>query len=475
MAPHRISYLLMLILTAVISLFMTSFSSVIVTTIVIGIFFISIIVMLRGDLVYFLALSPLLFFWSSEMLSGLFIEHGAFLAETGYQGTATGGFSRLSFLYIAYFLIGAIIFSVFPVSGGGKGKRSRFSGLSFELPILGFIAFIVTIAFAFGAVRGFPLLSGQDRFAFRAESDSNAFISFLSNRIIMFAILGTIFARGTFRRSAGTVALFLLAVSILFGEKFTSLVQAAIFFLVPFAIHRIIKGKGIHIGAILMIALVTGLATVPLILLNYGWLNNSQEAFRRLAERMAVQGQLWFLADQYFGKIVSFDAASIKSALEALLSVSEQSPFAADYSYGMYYVMQPFLTERELYWIMFAGGGFVFAHMPYWLMVSGYLGAFAVGLLTFLLYLLNIRRLMSAMARVDLISIVIWAKVMIWILAGYTLGNFYYFLGYKTIVIAIIGLAWDAVSSRMNVQARRDHQRVPHPAGVARSNTNLAR
>jgi hypothetical protein len=80
-------------------------------------------------------------------------------------------------------------------------------------------------------------------------------------------------------------------------------------------------------------------------------------------------------------------------------------------------------------------------------MVSGYIGMFGVGLVTVLLLSFVTRCFVNAMLRSDLISCVIWLKVLIWIYAGFVLGNFWLFLGVKVFVIGTLGLLWDSLMS----------------------------
>lgn len=405
-------------------------------------------VIVRGNPTYFVAIAPVLFFWSSEIFSGLLIENGAFMDETAHTGSSTGAFARLGFFYSLYFALGSLAF-LRPLEGPTEpagGERGR--PISFERPVLFGIMAIAAGATLFGAIRGFPLLQGIDRFLYRAEADFGPLTSFLSNRYIMYGALGLFFASGTRRRLALGVAVWLFLVSALYGEKFTSMVLGGTFFLMGTAVDRISRGKSLHLGAILGFAVATAAITLPLILLNYGATDNLGNAAIKLQNRIAVQGQLWFSTDESFGRLWQFDRNSIGSALSSLIDPREQAPLAAGLDHGMYYVMAPFLKARVLGWIVDGGGGFVFAHMPYWLMVSGYTGAAIVGLASFALYVFVARRVLMAIKARDLVSLAIWLKLMTWILAGYTTGYFWFLFGLKTVVVTGSGILWDTWHQR---------------------------
>ena len=69
---------------------------------------------------------------------------------------------------------------------------------------------------------GFPLLSGEDRLAFRSALGDPLFETWHSNRIIIALFLGMI-AAGGWRLLGLSLLLAHVALSLMFAEKFTSL------------------------------------------------------------------------------------------------------------------------------------------------------------------------------------------------------------------------------------------------------------
>lgn len=408
-------------------------------------------VVYRASPLFVVALSPILFFWLTELFSGVFIEAGAYMVETRTLGEATGAFSRLALLYGLVLVVGWLTWAGFC----SRGERllqecvRRPRKVPGEVIVLLIIAAILIVFFGFGLINGFPLLQGVDRFAYRLSAGSQALISFLGNRYIMFALLGLIAAFGDRRAAAGSLYVTLMAISILYGEKFTSLMVGTLFFSMPLALRRLSGTGQLPWGKVAAAGVGLLVLVVPIILLNYGLMEDPGRAVERLGQRAALQGQLWYLADRDFAQLIAFDPHSITVALRTLIVTADQSQLsAAAQHYGMYYVMRPFTDTATMYWTARAGGGFVFAYAAYWLMVSGFLGLTIVYSATIILVVTALRFFAFAIIARDTIAIVIWAKILTWFLAGYTIGNLYFFFGIETLVVFAAGVIWGLHSHR---------------------------
>lgn len=406
---------------------------------------------------YFLIVSPLLFLWLSELVSGAFIEAGAFMDETDRIGYQTGGFSRLTFIYALCLYIGTLfIRDVRKIHR--ERERGNISSSSIVKMILILTLLVHIAVLMFGVVKGFPLLNGLDRFRFRADLGSDLFTSFMSNRLIIFGVLGCIYSSGHFRRGALANAMLLFIISALFGEKFTSLGLGAILFALPIGIKKLTSSGKLPLFWISLGTLVVGGLMIPLILLNYGFQSNSDAAVQRFTSRMAVQGQLWFLTEANYGTFINFDHDSLTAAAVSLVDLNKQTSQSASFEHGMYYVMAPFLSSRKLDYIIDDNGGFVFAHMSYWLRTTGYAGMAFIALLTFLQFIFTMQRFLAAGGYQDYISVIIWLKIIIWLISGYIMGNIWFFFGAKTIALMVAGVMWDRMSRKQRTRRIAPHE-----------------
>ncbi|MEI9899818.1 MAG: DUF6418 domain-containing protein [Hyphomicrobium sp.] len=322
--------------------------------------------------------------------------------------------------------------------------------------------FIVCSAFAliavfllFGLLNGFPLVEGIDRYSYRRGVESDALISFLDNRTIYFSLIGMVAASGYYRRAG--VALFILGIgiSLLYGEKFTTIVEGFLFFFIPVIIQRLADGRALPIRQLAYGGAAAVVITVTATLINYGAFYSLPDAIDMLARRGALQGQLWFLADRDYGRLFNYNADSIAAALRSIYVLSEQSQVIAGTSHGMYFVMEPYTDPEKMYWTMYAGGGFIFGHFSYWLMVSGYAGMLLVGLITILTLSTVAKRVVLAFRHTDAISLIIWLKVMVWIYAGLLIGNIWFFFGLKTLFLMLVAYLWDLLAANMRNKAKR--------------------
>lgn len=405
----------------------------------------------RASPLFIVAVAPILFFWFTELFSGVFIEAGAYMVETRTLGEATGAFSRLSILYGFVLIVGWLTWSAF----GRQAEQllqewtQRARGVPGEGLVLLAIAILLVFFLGFGMMNGFPLLQGVDRFAYRLSTGSQALISFLGNRYIMFALLGMIVAFGRRNILAGVLFVGLMAISLLYGEKFTSLVVGSLFFAMPIMLQRLGRTGRLPWSKASIAAIGLLVVVVPAILLNYGVLENPDRAVERLQQRAALQGQLWYLADRDYGRIFAFDAQSISVALRTLIITADQSQFsAAAQHHGMYYVMRPFTDATTMYWTARAGGAFVFAYAPYWLMTTGFMGLSIALAVTLSFSALVLQYVVIGIVERDFVACVIWIKITTWLLAGFTLGNTYFFFGIETLALFGIGVIWFAVVRR---------------------------
>ncbi len=419
--------------------------------------------MLRTAPAYVVAMSPLLFYWTTELISGIAIEGGAFMVETDVIGTPTGAFARIALVYAALFIAGHFVWRRSPLKAGFAKTSGGFPG---ELFIVCGAFALIAVFFLFGAANGFPLLEGVDRYTYRRGAGSDALISFLDNRTIYFSLVGMVAASGRYRRAGFALFALGIIISLLYGEKFTTIVEGFLFFFIPVLIQRLAEGHALPVRQLAYAGAAAVVITVLAILVNYGAFYSFDGSLTMLAERGALQGQLWFLADRDYGHLFAYNADSIAAALRSIYVLSEQSQVIAGTSHGMYFVMEPYTDPEKLFWTMDAGGGFIFAHFPYWLMVSGYAGMALMGLLTVLTLSFVTKRVVLAYRHTDAISLIIWLKLLVWIYAGFVLGNLWFFFGLKSLFLMLAAYLWDLLAAHLRKKGNREQ---PRPSPTPRS------
>lgn len=261
----------------------------------------------------FILLSPLLFLRVTEMIAGIPIESGVFITELGVHGEATGAFTRLSAIYILLFWVSSSFVESYwnrvsgdyirlpEIIGGLKGVRI-FYAVMFSM---------LFYALLLGLREGFPLLTGSDRFAFRRVLDDRIFLSFINNRQILALILGLLLLDVSRRKANIALIILLYGVSILFAEKFTSLAMMTLLILMPSALLYVARQGEVSIRKTLAVLGFITVLTIPLVLLVYGFQEDSELAFEKLFSRMAAQAEFWWSADLRYGKFFHLDTTPL--------------------------------------------------------------------------------------------------------------------------------------------------------------------
>lgn len=423
--------------------------------------------LLRTSPATFLLFVPLLALRITEFISGGAIEGGAYMIETMVTGSPTGGFTRLLLIYLLFFLTATFVV---------EASWPRLKLLFREAPSrwepqgrLIFMALLVVMTFGtlylirLGINNGFPLLSHIDRFVYLEKVDSPIYSAWMSNRIVMVPFMGALFAVPRYRLQGGLLMVWLLATSILFGEKFTSLLMILSVFSIPAGLAHIANDRLIPTGLIGGVALAVVLVTVPAVLVAYGALNDFDAATKRYGERVALQGQLWFLADSKYLAVAKLDDRAIASDVTSWLKPGEQDATKAGTRFGLYYVMQRFTPSRTMGWTMEAGGGFVFSLYPYFLMAMGIVGLLVMSSLIAIFHAWIMRMLAQCLAEANWIAAILFGRVLSSIYAGYSTGYMWNFFGVKSILTIAVALflTWEGqrrdsrVRQMMQALARR--------------------
>lgn len=410
----------------------------------------------------FIMLAPLIVLRLTEFMSGAAIENGAYMSEPQRYGYASGAFARLLFIDLLFFALAATILAYL-------WPRIRQIVLSTEpvwvsrlwlvrVLVISIIIFCSAMIAVTGARYGFPLLTGEDRFAYLRRVDFFFYKPFLLNRAILTPFFGLLLTHKKYRKLGIFSFVWLIAASLLFAEKFTSLTLLTCDFLVPLGVVFVARGGVIPVKAIVLTGMFMTALTVPAVLLVYGAQDNLEGAISRFQGRFAQQGELWFLADAKFGRMFAFDGQAIRADIRSWFLPSEQTSTGTGTKFGLYYVMQDYAGGQELRWIMEGGNGFVFATLPYLLKATGYVGLVLIMSIMASYSAFLFLFIILAAFQVNVLAMVMLARVSIFMNGFYIVGYFWNAFGVKTLaalLLAIIAL----MIGHVNVLARLRNMR----------------
>ncbi|MEO7787191.1 MAG: DUF6418 domain-containing protein [Sphingomicrobium sp.] len=389
-------------------------------------------------------LAPLLLLRLTEFASGVAIEGGAVMRETGLTGAPSGGYAHRLLLEILFASAAA-----WPIQRSWQRVAHRFTAidddqwrnaaraLALALAVLLGLATIVLALIA--ARHGLPLLDGQDRFGYLARLKGTPYRTIMMNRPVVAPLIGLLLAVPGQRRTGLLLLGWLLLLSILFGEKFTSLVLI----LGGAAIAPLLAGlaQRRRLPLRLLLAALTLLAalSLPAVLLSYGALDNRGAAWTRLGERAAVQGQLWYLADRA-GPPTTFDAPAVRADLASWPRPASQHAERAGPRFGLYYVMARFTPSRLRKQAEHGGTGFVFALHPYLLLAGGVPLLLLGGLAVALGHGVALGLLIEALAKRRWLAALVFARLVNSAYACLFTGYLWNLFGIKSVATAILGL-----------------------------------
>jgi Family of unknown function (DUF6418) len=394
-------------------------------------------------------LAPIFLLWLSELLSGILIEHGAYLSEAQRYGSATGGFAFLSALYAGLALAMAAIIEWILRRLEADRHFAAFRVGDWPMLILAGVFILSSgYALAVGAREGFPILSGADRLAFRAALNDPLFEAWHSNRFMLSYFMGMVAAGG--QRAVGLMmAVGLTGISLLFGEKFTSLLLILCAFLAVPGLVYIARSGRLPLGRALLPVLALAAVTLPAIFTVYGGAERAPAAMSKMSDRFALQGQAWYLIEKS-ATITGGRAAEIFAAdARSWLVPSQQNPETAGASFGHYHVMKriaPYAVFDDFYT---NGVGFVFLLFPYLYLIGGLGGVVAGGLLLCAMTAALLALMAIAASRRDYLSTLIATKIFVWQTAGFLLGYLWFFVGIKAILLFVAFGFCRALHSRL--------------------------
>jgi len=261
----------------------------------------------------------------------------------------------------------------------------------------------------------------------------------MMNRPVIAPLIGVFIALPERRRAGMSLIGWLLLLSILFGEKFTSLLLilggAAIApLLAALARRNALPLQSMMVGTIALAAL-----TLPVIMLTYGALDSRERAWARFSERATVQGQLWYLADRA-GPPASVDSPALRADLVSWANPAAQHAERAGPRFGLYYVMACFTPSHRLKQAERGGTGFAFALHPYLLLAGGIPLMLLAGLAVALVHGWALALLLEALAQGRWLAALAFARLINSAYATLFTGYLWNLFGVKSLATLLVGL-----------------------------------
>ena len=335
-------------------------------------------------------LLPLVITRAATLVSLLVIEAGAYMPEVnrlGAPGDASASFVAFTALF---FLVFALVFRRFERLFLAYARSPLLDRIIDLLgwPVVLLCMALGGLAFLHGLQGGFPLLAGIDRFLYRREYSSPLVFILLDNKFLLAAVLGVVaFTRRyppLLKAAAVLTFLGLTGVYFLFGDKFFTILVEVAFFAMPLLLAR----QGRLASTLLRLAppvvamLCAALCATLYIYSGYGRLPLDRTA-RLVGERIAGQGELWFVATRDARRVTNWDAHLVERNMDTL---DARSPSEAAFANGVetYYFIQRYAPakladsfRKNGGWVQLTMGTEAMA-----LVMFGYLGVAAI--MTFL-------------------------------------------------------------------------------------------
>lgn len=331
-----------------------------------------------------LLLSPILFLQISVQVSLNAIEFGAFMKEMARYGELSSASSGYSVALATFVTTAVLIFNSL------DKKRSNYYGLSKDnvqpqlFKIVGPLAIGAGISYMLikGAITGFPLLAGFDRFQYRFNVGDPLLMNLLILKLVLGAFLGvsTLALNKDKRWISHALFITYIGVSFLFGDKFFGIITAFLFY---GAVLFTSEPENIKKYEKPFIYLLFSASTLGLAFTYYIYSDKGQIDFwtssEKIFERFAEQGQLWYVHFNEGFTWVDFRYDDIKLNVQSVFERYGQN-FAYEHRIGAFFFM-PKYAPYNMFMSFSRNGGIVTPTMsfePYAMYLLGYFGALVV-------------------------------------------------------------------------------------------------
>jgi hypothetical protein len=403
------------------------------------------LIMLKFSPQTFLLISPFAALHLTELLSGISIEHGAYMVEISAVGRATGAFMRLSAIYIAFFAVCVLVVEYF-----WPRVRHRFVDAAVQWQRWSGQMLVVLIIIVggcsaymlfYGLQVGFPLITHTDRFAFLHRATS-IYKAILLNRIVIAPLIGCLFVIPRHRLMSVGMLLGIVFISVLFAEKFTSLLTILCLYIMPIGLVHIANGGIIKLRDVAILGVVISIGTMVAVLNIYGASENMDNATQQLANRANAQGELWFMADDLYLDKFQPDVATLRADVGTWLKSDSQTGEKVGVEFGQYYVMDKFAKEDLVRQRIKDGTGYVFAFYAYMLIAMGLWGLLGMSTLIAALFAGTMLAFAWSVSKGRWLEALLYGRLMSSFYSMTTTGFFWNQFGIKSIVtlVAVIAL-----------------------------------
>ena len=297
-------------------------------------------------------LLPLVITRGATLVSLLVIETGAYMPEVnrlGAPGDASASFVAFTALFFIAF---ALVFRRFERAFLAYARSPLLDEVVAWLgwPVVLLCVGLGAVAFLHGVQAGFPLLEGVDRFLYRREYSSGLELILLDNKFLFAAMLRAVAFAPRYLPLLKTAAILaflgLTALYFLFGDKFFTILAEVAFFAMPLLLAQ--RGRlggtmlrlAVPVGALLCAALGATLYIYS----GYGRLPLDRTV-TLVGERIAGQGELWFVASRDARRLTNWDAHLVDRNIDTL---SDKSPPASAFANGVetYYFIQRYAPAK---------------------------------------------------------------------------------------------------------------------------------
>jgi hypothetical protein len=331
-------------------------------------------------------LLPLVITRAATLLSLMCIEAGAYMPEVNRLGEAGDASASFVVFTAVFFVTVALVFRTFEQRFLAY-VRSPLLDRAVALlgwPVLALCIAWGGIAFLQGVQSGFPLLQGVDRFLYRRTYSSGVILALLDNKFLLSAILGSIaFAprhAPLLKLGAVLTLVALTGLYFLFGDKFFTILAEVAFFAMPGLLARQgrLAATMIRVAPLALALLCGSLGATLYIYSDYGRLPLDRTA-TLVGNRIAGQGELWFVASRDFRRATAWDEQLVARNLDVL---EDKAPSQLAFQNGVetYYFINRYSPSalaasfhRNGGWVQLTMGTEAMA-----LVMFGYLGVAAV-------------------------------------------------------------------------------------------------
>lgn len=398
-------------------------------------------VLFRKNPVPILLLVPIIFLHLSVIISLNAIEMGAYMKELGRWGYVSAASSAFVFLVSIFISVAYSTFNYVQAHNLMLATKSILvkQNLPFIIKYSGllFMGLMIIYMLGKGAVTGFPLIAGYDRFAYRSSIGDPVMLNFLIMKIIFASFLAvtSLNLSGRKRLLCHFTFVTYIAVSFLFGDKFFVVITTGLFYV---ALHLVDNQELIQKYLRKFFVLAGAFVLLGLVFTFFIYSGNGSlsftETFDRVFERFAEQGQLWFVQYNEGFSLIDYNPDEILANIKSFFNKQAQI-YAFEQKIGAYYFM-PKYAPYQMFMSFERNGGTVTPTMcfePYYLHLVGFVGVAIVMIIMGIIYGLTVWYIYKAVKSKNPLNIIIPTYILLQLNSTMNTGTIYLIAGVSTL------------------------------------------